>query len=228
MYCNKEQAFSAINESLIILYSFLYFMWSKIITGILLLCVITVLALILKPEPPLLPPAGQVPSATPSEITYRNKEAQYSITHPKDWSIEETYTYQLRGPDLPAPTGVKFFVPKALASSTNLSADSGLSIETASSSVSCSALDFLSQSAYITTKTIDGIQYSIATTTDAGAGNYYEEHVFAIASSTPCFAVRYFIHSTNIENYDPGTIKEFNYTSLIKEFDTMRDSLQSL
>jgi hypothetical protein len=161
---------------------------------------------VLKPEPTP-PPIGQVPIVTPSEITYQNKEAKYSIVYPKDWIVEETYTYQLRGPDLPAPTGTKFFIPKALASSTNLSADSGLSIETATSSDSCSALDFLSQS-------------------DAGAGNFYEEHVFAIASSTPCLAIRYFIHSTNIANYDPGTIKEFDRTALLKELDGMRDSLK--
>ncbi len=200
-------------------------MWSKIIIGALLLSIITMLLLVLQPET-IPPPIEQTPSTPALTTTYTNKEGTYNIFHPKDWMVDETYTYSLRGPNLPTLTGVKFFIPKQLASSTNLSVDSGLSVETASSSNGCSAGDFANQTTVVAIETVGNMQYSIATTTDAGAGNFYEERVFAIPNSTPCLAIRYFIHTTHIANYDPGTIKEFDRAALLKEFDTIRDSLK--
>ena len=76
-----------------------------------------------------------------------------------------------------------------------------------------------------TTTTINGTEYSFATTSDAGAGNFYEEHIYALPYSKPCTAIRYLIHSTNIANYDPGTKTEFNRPALLQTFDVIRDSL---
>jgi hypothetical protein len=73
---------------------------------------------------------------------------------------------------------------------------------------------------------VDGsVSYSLATTSGAGAGNFYEEWVFALASSSPCTAVRYFIHSGNIGNYPTGAVTEFDHAALIKDFDSIRRSL---
>jgi hypothetical protein len=49
--------------------------------------------------------------------------------------------------------------------------------------------------------------------------------VYAIPGSKPCLAMRYFIHSTNVGNYDPNTVIEFDKGSLVSVFDTMRQSL---
>jgi len=38
--------------------------------------------------------------------------------------------------------------------------------------------------------------------------------------------VRYFIHSTNIGNYDPGTIKAFDQAALVARFDAIRKTLR--
>jgi hypothetical protein len=61
---------------------------------------------------------------------------------------------------------------------------------------------------------------------DAGAGNLYDVAIFALPGSNPCLAVRYTIHSTNIGNYDPGTVKPFDRTGLIKTFATIRRTLR--
>jgi len=45
---------------------------------------------------------------------------------------------------------------------------------------------------------------------EGAAGNRYEEQVWALKDSSPCFAVRYFIHSTVVENYPEGTVIEFD------------------
>ena len=71
-----------------------------------------------------------------------------------------------------------------------------------------------------------GVKYLLAKQTGAAAGNIYEEWVYAIENSTPCTALRYFIHSTNIGNYATGTVQAFNKTSLIADFDQIRRSLQ--
>jgi hypothetical protein len=92
-------------------------------------------------------------------------------------------------------------------------------------STTCTASDFSSQPVIATTTTINNREYSFASTSDAGAGNFYEEHIFALPYSRPCTAIRYFIHSTNIANYDPGAIKEFDKAALLKQFDAIRDTL---
>ena len=55
----------------------------------------------------------------------------------------------------------------------------------------------------------------------------YEEYVYAIpdASGTDCFAVRLFLHSTQIANYEPGTVVAFDKEGLIK---TVRDMAGTL
>ena len=62
-------------------------------------------------------------------------------------------------------------------------------------------------------------------TTGAGAGNRYFETVYAISGSSPCFAVRYFIHYSVIENYPAGTVQQFNEPALVSQFDSIRRTL---
>jgi membrane-bound inhibitor of C-type lysozyme len=160
---------------------------------------------------------------------YHDGHNGYTVRYSDEWNIDSAYTYRLRGPSAIPPTGIKFRIPSALATGTNLSSiDTGISIETASTSIedpTCSAANFAAQPTTATTTTINNREYSYASTTDAGAGNYYEEHIFALPYSRPCTAVRYFIHSTNIDNYDPGTKKEFDRAALLTQFDTIRDTL---
>ena len=72
---------------------------------------------------------------------------------------------------------------------------------------------------------INGQLFSRLNFTGAGAGNFYEEEVWAIPDTNPCIAIRYFIHSTNIYNYTPGAVKEFDRQKLINQFDEIRRSL---
>ena len=59
----------------------------------------------------------------------------------------------------------------------------------------------------------------------AGAGNLYTEYVYAIPGTSPCLAIRYFIHSTQLGNYPPGMVTAFNQQALLSEFDGIRRSL---
>jgi hypothetical protein len=148
----------------------------------------------------------------------------FTIEYPNGYKVDSNYKYQADpGKEI---SGVKFTIPAATAEGTNLSNDTYLSVEHIPGSI-CDAKMFLSNGPGITTKTVqeNGATYSVASTTGAGAGNRYEETVYALQGSDPCMAVRYFVHYGVFENYPAGTIERFDQTSLLNEFDKIRSTL---
>lgn len=158
---------------------------------------------------------------------YVNQEGTFSIRYPAGYTVNDSYIYQALGPGKDI-YGVKFTIPASIASGTNLSSyDTGLSVEEIPQIQDCNALLFLSLREGMQSETItdNDVTYSVASGSDAGAGNLYEEKVWAFPGTNPCVAVRYFIHSTNIGNYPEGTVSAFDRNSLITQFDQMRHSL---
>ena len=157
---------------------------------------------------------------------YHDGQNGYTIRYAKDWTIDPVYTNTSPNPDMYVAMGVRFRIPATMATGTNLSInDTGLSVESIEGVTDCSANTFTSNTITPTPTTINDTEYSFATTSDAGAGNFYEEHIYALPYSQPCTAIRYLIHSTNIANYEPGTKIEFDRSALLQKFDAMRDSL---
>ncbi|MCX6761089.1 MAG: MliC family protein, partial [Candidatus Nealsonbacteria bacterium] len=156
---------------------------------------------------------------------YSDSANGFSIRYPAGYSADASYKYQALGPGKDI-SGVKFVIPVSMASGTNLSNyDTGVSIEEIPDVQECNAGIFIYPGASIQDISDNNVDYSLATISDAGAGNFYEEKVWAIPGTNPCIAIRYFIHFTNIGNYDPGTIKEFNHSALINQFDQIRRTL---
>ena len=156
-----------------------------------------------------------------------------SPEHPDSYTVDETSAYQEFGPGKDI-SGIKFTIPASVATGTNLSADSYVSVEEIPKTQDCTAslfLDqpgtFLGQSRALAAQTITdgGTTYSVASSTGAGAGNRYEETVYAIPGTNPCVAVRYFVHYGVIENYPPGMVSEFDKQALLAEFDRIRRTL---
>jgi len=166
-----------------------------------------------------LPPQGMPSTATSTYAT-----STFSLVHPADFVVDELYAYQ-GVPNKPIP-GIKFTIPGAMATGTNLSSDTGLSVESLPRAQICTGDIFILDDVPAIDLTENGVVYSIATTSGAAAGNRYEERVYAFKNSSPCTAVRYFIHSTNIGNYATGTVREFNENALIRVFDEIRTSLK--
>jgi membrane-bound inhibitor of C-type lysozyme len=155
-----------------------------------------------------------------SEV-YVNSLEGFSIRIPQGYEIDEAYQRELTSEKI--IEGIRFYIPESKAEGTNLSNDSYISIEKISNTESCSADLFFDT-------TIGGAQninentetFSVAGNDDAAAGNRYEEIVYAIPGSIPCIGIRYFIHYGVFENYEEGSVSEFNKDDLIKEFDSIR------
>lgn len=155
--------------------------------------------------------------------TYTSTPYHFSINLPDKYAVDESYEYQL------APQkvikGVKFTVPASTAVGTNLGSDTYISVEQIPEAVPCTGNLFLDGIHAPQDRTENGVDYSVASSTGAGAGNRYEETVYALAGSNPCTAVRYFVHYGVIENYEPGTVSEFDQKALLGEFDLIRSTL---
>ncbi|MDE1924731.1 MAG: MliC family protein [Patescibacteria group bacterium] len=157
----------------------------------------------------------------------------FSVKYPQGYT-PASYVYQELGPGKDIK-GVKFTIPASVATGTNLASDSYISVEqlpsvqpaTTGVSGDCTADKFLDMGngSHIQTVTDNGVDYSVASSTGAGAGNRYEEWAWAIPGTNPCLAVRYFIHYGVIQNYPPGMVQQFDEAALLKQFDGIRQSL---
>lgn len=172
---------------------------------------------------------------TPSDITvkpdttnlpqlYKSESYKFSINLPKDFTVDENYKYE----STPSRSfsGVKFKIPKELYTGTNLSSDSYISVESAPGAInSCSAQIFLDSSELKGFADVGRHRYTVAYSLGAGAGNRYDETVYATPVDGGCIAVRYYIHYGVYENYPEGSIKKFDEVELKKLFDSIRVTL---
>jgi hypothetical protein len=165
-------------------------------------------------------------SAPGGWTTYSDPQAGFAISYPAGWRVDRRFVYVGFGPDHEIH-GVAFLIPVTLAKGTNLSASlTGISVETVPSGRRCDATRFIPDPQDLRTLKNAGRTWSTANAQDAGAGNLYDVAVFALPGSVPCLAVRYLIHSTNIGNYDPGSVREFDRAALIRTFAAIRHTLR--
>lgn len=167
------------------------------------------------------PPPPPPPPAVPTLLMYAT--STFSIQYRDTYALDDSYTYNaFEGKPI---SGVKFSVPTAMTVGTNLSNDSYVSVEWLPRAQNCTGDIYVLPNVRATDLLVGSTTYSVATTSEAAAGNVYEEQVYAIVNSDPCTAVRYYIHATQIENYEPGTVQEYDRSALMRAFDAVRDSL---
>ena len=152
---------------------------------------------------------------------YTDPALGYTIRYPANWSIDTHYVYDALGPGKEIK-GVAFTIPAAMTQGTNLGGDTKLSVESLPGD-HCTPAQFVDPAEHVHTLRADGRVYTAASSEDAGAGNRYETRIF-VAKGT-CLAVRYFIHYSAIENFDPGTVKPFDRVRLVAAFDRIRATL---
>lgn len=166
------------------------------------------------------------PTADPlaSWGTYASSTMGVSIKFPQGYSANGEHAYTQVSPQKPIH-GVALVVPSATATGTNLSSDSYIAVEQLPRARNCTG-DIFVRDNVRPREVVEGtVTYSVATTSGAAAGNRYEEHVWAVKGSSPCTAVRYYLHTTVLENYPAGAVREYNRAALLEEFDAIRRSL---
>ena len=168
--------------------------------------------------------AAPEPAGTSLPQVYANSANGFSIRLPAGYATDESYRYQELGPGHDIP-GIKFTIPESASAGTNLSADSYISVEEIPRAQECAAGLFLWQGVAAKELTDGDTTYSVASSTGAGAGNRYEETVYALPGTNPCIAVRYFIHYGVIQNYPEGAVREFDERALVAQFDAIRRTL---
>ena len=72
--------------------------------------------------------------------------------------------------------------------------------------------------------TINNYTFTRAEFTDVAAGNLYDQISYRTVFDKKCFELIVLIHSTNIGNYTPGTVVEFDRDALLKKFEAVLDT----
>ncbi|MEK7612919.1 MAG: hypothetical protein AAB449_02105 [Patescibacteria group bacterium] len=166
----------------------------------------------------------QEPAATePTVKTFASSTMGISFDYAPEFTLNDAYAYTgFSGKPI---RGVSVAVPLAMATGTTLSAGTYVSVEQLPRANLCTGDIFITANVRPTDVMENGVEYSVASSSGAAAGNRYVETVYALKGSKPCTAVRYYIHSTDVGNYPVGTVREFDQAALISAFDTVRRTL---
>lgn len=146
----------------------------------------------------------------------------FALRYPDGFVVNEKYVYSGMGPGKEIQ-GVSFTIPKAVAEGTNLGEDSYMSVEW-KEGLGCTVSSFLDHAENEQTIVDADASYLVGMSVGAGAGNRYEEIIY-LPNLGGCTAVRYFIHTSTLENYPAGSVKAYDRSALLAAFDGMRRSL---
>ena len=68
-------------------------------------------------------------------------------------------------------------------------------------------------------KDFNGYTFTQSETVGVGAGNIYDQVIYRTAYNNVCYEAVFYMHSSNIGNYTPGTVVEFDRAALIQKFE---------
>ncbi len=188
----------------------------------------------------IIAPIGQTPTTTIATSTdlsssaataYYNNPAEwqtdanntaggFSIAYPLDFDAQDNY------PATPSAdwrlnangaSGVKYFtltVPRAFEPQTNF-ADATLTVGASGNSAAVAQCLAADTSGGPTTATssvmINGVHFTVFTSTGVGAGNYYETTSYRTLHTGKCYAIEYTVNSGQIANYPSSyNLQPFN------------------
>ncbi len=160
--------------------------------------------------------------------TYNSTEDMstvYTVSYPKDFVLSKKATARggfLGNPlvTMAFPDG-SFATPKSNFSEGYATVSSNKSKNTESKCFAKPAEatgEFVDVDTNTTMKRIDA--------SDAGAGNLYTSRIYRTLYDNVCYEVALTVHTTNVDNYDPGTVVEFDKEQAFAILETIRNSFK--
>jgi hypothetical protein len=167
-------------------------------------------------------PTPEAPVVTDTRASYASSTMKFSLRYPQEFTLQEPYAYTRVSPTKPI-SGVKFAVPVALTEGTNLAPDSGVSVETLPRANLCTGDIYLKANVKAQPTTSGAITYSVATSTETVGADTFEEAVFAIPGTSPCIAMRYFLHT--VAATGTASTTPYDRTAVLTALESIRNSL---
>jgi len=173
------------------------------------------------------PVVADIIAGTPN-ATYTNSQLGFSLQYP---STATSSAFDFTGylPLTQTPV-TSFVLPADMSAGTNLG-QAGVYIgATTSPSIvtTCATAQQNSGEIATTSATIGGTVFSVFTSNDAGAGNFYETKSYRAVVNGSCLEINETLHSGNIGNYTPGTVTEFDHAKFSGILDAIVQTYQSL
>jgi hypothetical protein len=168
------------------------------------------------------PTTPEVVAPVNTDVSYASSTMKFSLSYPQGFTVDEKYAYTRVSASKPI-SGVKFMVPASFTQGTNLAADSGVSMEVLPRATACTGDIYLK--ANVKAQAMSGpVPFSVATSSDKAGADTFEEAVYAVSSSSPCIAMRYFLHTVNSTS-TASTTRAFDLAAVLAAFDKIRASL---
>jgi len=166
------------------------------------------------------PDSIEIIPGTPS-IAYTDASFKFTIVHPVS-ALMQTSGFEGYLPTTQTPV-VGFALPESLFAGTNLG-DAGVYIGATSSPrvvATCTNPSSADGETLVGDMVVDGAAFKITISTGVGAGNIYDATSYRTVREGTCFEVVELLHSSNIANYTPGTVTQFDRQKISAMLDLM-------
>jgi hypothetical protein len=167
--------------------------------------------------------------------TYTDSAKTFSITYPKDFIFVASGAKNSKFPTQQWMSGATVkgsslatvYIPRAFQPKTNFG-EATVNVGVSSDKIaiqSCTSPQPNAGQVSIGNANINGINFSIVSSTDAGAGNFYDVTSFRAVYKNKCYNIETVIHSTNVGNYSPDQgITAFDKDAVQKVLDGIVNS----
>jgi hypothetical protein len=139
--------------------------------------------------------------------TNTRKDEGFSIAYPLDFiandfmNAKPVQDWRLNANGTPGRKAFTLIIPKAVEPQTNFSEATLTVGSSGDKDAIAHCLDASGETPVQSTQTINGVEYHIFKSSDAGAGNLYDTTSYRTVQNGRCFAIEYTLHSTQIDNY---------------------------
>ena len=151
-----------------------------------------------------------------------NTDYNFSFAYPPEDLANNNFQYQF----VTNNTLVRIDLPAKYYSGTNLSEAAFIVGASQQPSVVASCTVPILGEEKLGLRTISGSDFTAFYSLEPAAGNRYEAISYRTIKNNICYEVIEFLHWSEISNYSPGTVKEFNHDLIIMQLDKILSTLK--